>query len=679
MTDISSDGMLAHLDPLECACQALIALGVVEADSVQLSIGLEHAKELRAMRELLHAYLRALASQQLSDCAKLESLASRVSAGPRNRGSAPEADGSGRGGDEQKFPHLKKLVQASTELAEQLRKLEAEKWAKMEAASKKLEDAVAVAMDSGELGPLQSAMQEALRDGVGRKAPGYMKAESLEGALKEREAAMRRLHELIETGRSAFGLDFTDPDDHEYADADEESVAAMKATAEKLRTFVDDPKVLRSLAGPLAEATPRTPAEGSTAGPDVSDSIALPPKLAAQITEARRVATMLQTRASIVHLRFLVDEGGLESSTPYGEKTVTARAVELAIFAALDVGLGEESELYESAGALVDELTAAAEAFALEQLANDDHDDDLLAFPDAGDDVPLSDDEGLEGVKPFNPNMSKRLSFTDVRKVQRRNTLHKSDAEVAAHWVKVQSTASEHYFYNVATGKVQDSAPGDVEQVHEAFPLQNLKKVDPFLHNVILVQKIIRGQISRRRIESTRAERLLQKAIVIARRTRRVEGLLEAIHEALDKGLDDESDVYFEAGELMEALEDEDTAAMVEQRGGMEWTKMWDAGKKSYFYYNVVTNVSVTEVPADYDPARDTGAETLPKRIKTVLSLQTVFRGILRRWRASRAFVDSNSAATRIQSIFRTRIAQRNFRQLTASRRSLLELDAEAP
>ena len=108
------------------------------------------------------------------------------------------------------------------------------------------------------------------------------------------------------------------------------------------------------------------------------------------------------------------------------------------------------------------------------------------------------------------------------------------------------------------------------------YPLAKLKELDPFLHKVITIQKIVRSHITRRRVASERTQRKLEQAIRTVRRNRNAQQLLEAIQEALEQGIDDESDVYFEAGELIQALEDPDTADVVASRGGMEWTKMWD-------------------------------------------------------------------------------------------------------
>ena len=126
---------------------------------------------------------------------------------------------------------------------------------------------------------------------------------------------------------------------------------------------------------------------------------------------------------------------------------------------------------------------------------------------------------------------------------------------------------------------------------------------------------------------------------------------------------------YFEAGELIEALEDEDTADVVSRRGGMEWTRMWDGSKQSYYYYNIATNESRFDEPAEYDASLDEGVENLPKRLKTVLALQVIIRKVVQKWNIARTFREA--AATKIQTIARVISARNLFKRLSA--RNLLE------
>ena len=79
---------------------------------------------------------------------------------------------------------------------------------------------------------------------------------------------------------------------------------------------------------------------------------------------------------------------------------------------------------------------------------------------------------------------------------------------------------------------------------------------DPFLNTVIKLQRNIRGWLSKRRMAAVRTQLRLKKVLREVRQSRDIEYLQEAIHEALEDGLDDECDVYFEAGELLELLEE---------------------------------------------------------------------------------------------------------------------------
>ena len=168
---------------------------------------------------------------------------------------------------------------------------------------------------------------------------------------------------------------------------------------------------------------------------------------------------------------------------------------------------------------------------------------------------------------------------------------------------------------------------------------------------MITIQKIVRSHITRRRVASERTQRKLEQAIRTVRRNRNAQQLLEAIQEALEQGIDDESDVYFEAGELIQALEDPDTADVVASRGGMEWTKMWDgtdsAGTSVYFY-NLKTNETVKEQPDGYDASLDALEGTnrvLPRRVQVVLRMQKVLRAMLQGFREGKLGRRSRSAS----------------------------------
>ena len=554
------------------------------------------------MRALLDPFIKATSTHKLDDALKLQAKVQTVAS-------------SRVGQDSERHPLLAKLIAASTALHKEIKEAEDLQWKKMEAASNALAQAVAAAEESRELQPLQEAMAHALANGVGKKSQVHQKAAVLESVLQEYSQVLEELQDRIAKGRERFGFDYDDPDDHEYAEIELADVPTFKAMAKELGEFANSKRTRLVLAG---KGTGNTQEPQSVLG-DEGDELQLSPEVQRQLAEAKKVAGMLLTRSSIAHLRLLVDEADLESSTPYEEKTVTAKQIEDAIFLALDHGLDEESELYEAAGQLAENLSEEAELYEQEKLEGSFDDSDT--------------DEPELSVKVDDKN----AGYQQVRKLQRRNSIVKSQADVASSWLRIQTTATSHYYYNAETGQSENELPSEPDDLHEVVqkpaPLVELRQKVPFLYSVILLQKVIRGFISKRRIERDKCEHNLRVAIDEVRKTRDVNRLLEAIHTALDEGIDDESDVYFEAGELMEALDDADTVSAVEKRGGMEWTKMWDPAHSTYYYLNVATNETRSTPPDQYDSNLDLGVESLPRRVRLLLSLQTTLRRVARRWR----------------------------------------------
>ena len=186
---------------------------------------------------------------------------------------------------------------------------------------------------------------------------------------------------------------------------------------------------------------------------------------------------------------------------------------------------------YISAGELADQLTEAAREHDRQaskaMLEEDDFDEDESdgnATEEAGKTVPIS--------------------YKATRKHQRRASLHKSAVEVADQWVVLQHTSTSRYYYNSATGQTQTERPtvlsGEIRTTH---PLSGVLLFDPFLFKVITLQKNVRRWLYAKKLEAAKTEMKLKKAIQDARRTRNAGALLEAINDALDNGLDDESDV----------------------------------------------------------------------------------------------------------------------------------------
>ena len=276
---------------------------------------------------------------------------------------------------------------------------------------------------------------------------------------------------MVSSGRAKFGFDHAEPEDHEYADVHPQDMDPMKALGLELKALLDDEAAVQLLLGTGTTGAGAGAGVGVGAGADDDSDLNVPQE---ELADARRLAGLLVTRGSIVKLRFLVDEGGLETSTPFEEKSVTAKAVEQAIFAALDAGLNEESQLFVSAGELVDQLRGEAEAHALAKLDQSDHDEEQ-DFPGVGVGGRDGEDQGADGrgsgSGAHTPELMPALSlnsFEAVRRYQRRNSTTKPAAEVAGLWVRVQPSIGTCYFYNVATGKTQDESPDDADEIHEA-------------------------------------------------------------------------------------------------------------------------------------------------------------------------------------------------------------------
>jgi len=146
----------------------------------------------------------------------------------------------------------------------------------------------------------------------------------------------------------------------------------------------------------------------------------------------------------------------------------------------------------------------------------------------------------------------------------------------------------------------------------------------PRLKAAVHIQKMWRGRKAFREFQQKKVQLALEAAIREARRTRDSAGLMRAIEHALDQGLDDESEVYFEAGEIVMALDDESTQQVVEENG-TEWVKFWDSIRHDYYYLNVVTNETSWEIPEGAENATS-GKMNLPPRLKVMLKLQAWLR-----------------------------------------------------
>jgi len=373
-------------------------------------------------------------------------------------------------------------------------------------------------------------------------------------------------------------------------------------------------------------------AEDLKTRPEPSPLVAWP-ALATAVMQVAPAVSKLRARHFILKLRNLIDDAQLEEDNPFEEKLIHAVALETVAFEALDNGLSEESDLYQTAGEIVQRLKEEACEYDKEH------------FDDLPDDEDIVNDD--EAKQPEDGKIELNVSYRVIRKRQRRASLTMSPDEVNKKWLLLQPSINTEYFYNTLTGDSQDTQPAFAAVVRATA--NNLRDIDPFLHKVIILQNRIRSWLCRKRLDSVRIQKLLRNAIVEARRTRDSKKLLEAIHSALDNGLDDESDVYFEAGALIEALEDEDTTTSVEARGGMEWTKMWDAKSQKYYYCNVVTLESSFIEPGDYDPELDTGIHSLPQRMQKLLMVQSAMRRVLRKIRISLIATSRPCTASTIQ------------------------------
>lgn len=566
---------------------------LVHEDMSILSEGESLCAELHAMKKLLPLYIKTLGSRSIHDSHSLVAMARKYNNinGKRDQS------------------NLNSLIEKCKVLNQELDNLEAEKWQKIEEATHNLRTICKAAEVDKEIEPLLKGIQNAIRDGLGQTSAVVKEAKALELKLKERAELISKLQGLLDAGREKFGFDFDDPDEHEFADADEEDVVAMRTIANELIAMMTDLEQ-RPEPKPLNQW----------------------PNLAEISKQVNPTVAKLRSRCSVLNLRTMIDDAQLEETNPFEEKVVTSVKLERAAFEALDTGLDEESELYQTAGEIVQRLKQDAREYDQEN------------FDVMPDDADILNDK--EAEQPEEGTIETNVSYRVIRLRQRRASLTMAPEEVAKKWLRIKPSVHTEYFYNSITGASQDTHPSLAEVVCSSKA--HLRTVDPFLFKVILLQNMIRSWLCRKRLDSVRVQKMLRDAILEARQTRDATKLLEAIHKALEQGLDDESDVYFEAGGLIEALEDDDTQQTVKARGGMEWTRMWDASSKKlqFYYLNVATLETRYTKPEDYIEELDKGIQSLPKRVQRLLTAQSAVRNALRKLRLAVVISRPTTAAT---------------------------------
>merc|ERR1712232_280898 len=144
---------------------------------------------------------------------------------------------------------------------------------------------------------------------------------------------------------------------------------------------------------------------------------------------------------------------------------------------------------------------------------------------------------------------------------QRRASREAGPETVSKAWLKFYQCATEApYYYNHLSGEVSNTAPISSTFTTTMTPLSSSwlegGKVLARLKAAVRLQALWRGMQVRHRAHHDTTETVLRHAMSEAKQTGDVGHLESAIKDAMARGLDDESGLYFDAGSLLHQLHD---------------------------------------------------------------------------------------------------------------------------